>query len=759
MAEIQDLYTRSRGDFRADNSRLRDVATCAARMVDLYSFTDTEQRFFTVEPVAAWGPFRDLDVCNAWRSLFEALIVAGTIERDHLGLPLAVGNVAYLRLQAWREEVPGMAEGWDNRAWFQVVPGAGSYAMADAEAVALYYQDTGRAVRIVRDVLPVAARAEYEQGARDQVLSSDVVGMIEAGAVLNLQTGYAAISDATENPDGEVLGSAFWPARIVLQGVPGPQGPAGPAGGGGPVARPMAAAGGGLGGYAFTVDVADGNQQFIIHLWIDGVEQSTAIPMGYGSAAAAVDAGMLWLHDAGQDAELYAVTFDAVDGPFMLNVYQGGVTVDAGGAVTGYGVPDASYTADGFDTIEEARALALAWQAGLTLGGAGGGTGGYAFTVDAWLEGVGFVLHTFIDGVEVNAESGQNYDTRAAALNAGVLWLQGAGQDAGVYLVIPTLDGEYMAETFTGGAVVEGGALVSPGVQVFDLWVTDVAPEFVAEQMGEFLAPFVFSGLGPVPAWVAAQVPGAVWHLVEQGAPYWQPLPGVAGDAAGIADAGADWCTRAGDPFYQYALRVVGEAADLGAAAAGLQALAGAGDAAGGWGYAIVNAAAGQVVARRGLSAAGVAVAAWDAAENTGAAWSLVDQTVAQAGGTVGGAGRYWVQDWAGRDVWGRSYLALMGQYGGAALDTVGVSVVTPGAGAVAFDARFTFQVLNESAELLYQVLPPTVAGGTYADWAGHAEAEKGAAYAAAFDFAAMYWPGGGYSIVRRFPSWRAFNA
>ena len=63
---------------------------------------------------------------------------------------------------------------------------------------------------------------------------------------------------------------------------------------------------------------------------------------------------------------------------------------------------------------------------------------------------------------------------------------------------------------------------------------------------------------------LAAQVPGAVWHLVEQGAPYWQPLPGVAGDAAGSGSTtGSEAASASGATMRRSEARDEGRAVDL----------------------------------------------------------------------------------------------------------------------------------------------------------------------------------------------------
>lgn len=230
------FFSRSRGDYRSENQRLRDVAAWAARMMQLYSFEQDGQRVFSLEPLPlpenVEPMFRDMDMRSAWRALWEALVNAAVIEPDRVGLPLETGFCLFLRVQLFVPATlsPAVAEHWRNESMFEVLTGAGSFAMADTKALEIYYQyKMARAVRVVRDVLPESAHAAYLGGSRNDVLSTAVVGMIEAGEVPDFAEGFFLISDLEGNPDAVDLGQC-WPARLVLAGVPGPQGDTGPQG-------------------------------------------------------------------------------------------------------------------------------------------------------------------------------------------------------------------------------------------------------------------------------------------------------------------------------------------------------------------------------------------------------------------------------------------------------------------------------------------------------------------------------------------------
>ena len=246
-------FTRSRGDYRSNNTRLQDVGRCAARVINLYSMERDGQRVFTLEPLPCPPglsiTFRDMDLGNEWRALWEALIVAGIIEPDHALLPFDTGTVAFLRVQVgtW-ERTAGAQQGalrtmtWRTVSMFEVLPGAQSYAMADTAALENFYNNKReKAVRIVRDAVTGSMRAQYLLGQREGVSDASVIGQIQPGATPNLATtGFFAVSDIEDVPENEIDATgAFWPSRIVLAGMPGPAGgpqgvpgPAGPAGAG-----------------------------------------------------------------------------------------------------------------------------------------------------------------------------------------------------------------------------------------------------------------------------------------------------------------------------------------------------------------------------------------------------------------------------------------------------------------------------------------------------------------------------------------------
>ncbi|MDM0119017.1 hypothetical protein [Variovorax arabinosiphilus] len=234
--------TRSRGDYRSDNRRLQDVGRCAARVVSLYSYEQDGQRRFSLEPLPCPPGislvFRDQDLGDQWRALWEALIVAGVIEADHALLPYDPGAATFLRVQVADPITrPGSGLQWRTVSMFEVLPGAQSYVMADTAALEAFY-NAGREkiVRIVRDLVTASMRAQYLLGQREGVEFSSVVGQLQPYATPNLSTaGYFAVSDVEGVPQNEYDDAgALWPSRIVLAGMPGPaggpQGVPGPAG-------------------------------------------------------------------------------------------------------------------------------------------------------------------------------------------------------------------------------------------------------------------------------------------------------------------------------------------------------------------------------------------------------------------------------------------------------------------------------------------------------------------------------------------------
>ena len=241
-------YTRSRGDYRSDNHRLQDVARSAARMLQVYSYEADGQRVFTLEPLphppSVSATFRDLDLQNEWRALWEALIVAGVIEPDHAALPAETGSTAFIRVQlgtaiAAKGGKPATTS-WATVAQFEVLPGAGTYALADTRALETFYSNRRKkTVRLVRDALPTSSRAQYLMGQRDRAQSA-VIGMLNVQEVPQLAAGFFAIFESSAAPETELDSSGFWPARIVLggrNGERGPQGPRGPQGEQGPRGR------------------------------------------------------------------------------------------------------------------------------------------------------------------------------------------------------------------------------------------------------------------------------------------------------------------------------------------------------------------------------------------------------------------------------------------------------------------------------------------------------------------------------------------
>lgn len=72
---------RSRADYRAENWRLQDVARCAARLIDMYTYVQDGLRHVQPDglpwPSGEVGDWRDFDLSQRWIALWEALITAG----------------------------------------------------------------------------------------------------------------------------------------------------------------------------------------------------------------------------------------------------------------------------------------------------------------------------------------------------------------------------------------------------------------------------------------------------------------------------------------------------------------------------------------------------------------------------------------------------------------------------------------------------------------------------------------------------------
>lgn len=240
---------RSRGNYRADNRRLQDVARCAARLVAAYTYERDGQRQVTLEglpwPDGTSTLKRDFEVTGWWYDLWESLIAAGVIEPDYAALPYDGGQAVYLvvQLEVARAPAGGEVTAWERRAAFEVMPGAMSYAQADTTALDLFYaKHRTKAVRVLREVVAAPMKEQYLMGQREGVESSELIGLVIPGMAPQLQSpgGYIIIQDASSAPDTEAdQAGQFWPARLVLDGMPGPageagapgeQGPAGPAG-------------------------------------------------------------------------------------------------------------------------------------------------------------------------------------------------------------------------------------------------------------------------------------------------------------------------------------------------------------------------------------------------------------------------------------------------------------------------------------------------------------------------------------------------
>lgn len=740
-----DIWTRSRGDMAADNRRLYDVAARAAALVDRYSWTDDVQRHFGAEPVALAMPFGLMDLQNDWRALFESLIVAGIIEPDHLGLPAEAGDAVFLRIQEYR----AAGDYWYTCGQFEVVPGALSYAQCDAAAVEIYYRDPARAVRVVRDVLPVAARAEYLGGDRTRVNHSAVLGMIQGGSVVELSTGYAVIGDASANPDGAVLGSAFWPARIVLQGVPGPKGDPGTAGGVQVVGATFGARVGGTGGaWAEIAPYVEGvGYRLTEHGPLDAGQ-----PQDFQTVSGAIAAAVLWLASVAADGRLYFARFDGDVGSWELECFEGGCTL-LNGEVTGYGVPVVNASGLHFTSVGLAGAAGDAW---INAGAAGGGTDGYTFTVDPVAPGVGAVLHLFIDGVETQANTGMNFVTVGAAILAGLKWLHDRGADVAVWWADydPSQEGpdKWVIYTYENGVTVDGnGEVVTPGVEAPDFG----GNVFDLSDAGDYVQPFldenINAGFGPVPEWVQA-IDG--FDLVQFGRPVWPDLPGYpGGDWVSVAVQLPDGSFVADGLNMRKVLGFL--PSDPAGAVIAAVSMAGAAGV-----YGVVDHFSGELVAT--FSPNGPRAWAWAAAEGGG--WVLVDST-GQGAGVSGGA-RYWVKGWHGfRGEWIKAHAVGVGVEVSDSLMQVSATVITPGVGAGVYEARPA--LLATDGDTVFPEMPWAANGSTWANvtgvyWAqldhpewgdGSAETDESTAWAAAWYVAERNYqssPG----VLRVFPQW-----
>lgn len=211
---ISTSLGRTRSDYRSDNNRLKQCGRDAAAVLDFYSYTDDGKRHFNLEPLGSTGSgftFEGLDLMHAWSNLYDSLIAAGLIEPDHVGLPLDGGLCVFLRVQLERT-----GGGWNDISMFEVLTGAGTYVLADSQALTSYYDEKMlKNVRVVRDVLPAAERGQYLAGVRDTT-TSNVIGGIVAGSTPTPPNGWFAISDDTGVPVGETNESQFYPARLVF---------------------------------------------------------------------------------------------------------------------------------------------------------------------------------------------------------------------------------------------------------------------------------------------------------------------------------------------------------------------------------------------------------------------------------------------------------------------------------------------------------------------------------------------------------------
>lgn len=229
----------SRGAYRTRTVALSEVATLAARLVQLYSYEDADGRIeFEPEPIQAvsgspaeWK-FR---VVSAWHALRTGLIAAGVLTGDGAGRPLGDGTAVFLRVEVEAEHSSG-APTWQRAAVFEVLRGVGSYSYADGKALDTFLEHKRlKGVRVVREVVPEVEREAYLSGDRSGVASSDTIGELLPGqwSPDAIADGWACIGDRSDDPEPghEGVGAA----ALVLpmpgpQGVPGSVGPQGPRG-------------------------------------------------------------------------------------------------------------------------------------------------------------------------------------------------------------------------------------------------------------------------------------------------------------------------------------------------------------------------------------------------------------------------------------------------------------------------------------------------------------------------------------------------
>lgn len=236
----------SRGAYRTRTVALAEVATLAARLAALYSYEDADGRVeFEPEPVAplAGNPadwrFR---VVAAWHGLRAALCAAGVVAGEGVPLPLDDGTAQFLRVERLGEHSSGSPM-WERVGLYEVLRGVSSYSYADGRALDVFLEAKRlQAVRVVREVVPVAQRVAYLGGDRSGVTLSEVVGELQPGQWNPdaLGSGWAVIGDLSNDPEPGAVGVES--AALVLpmrgpQGVPGSVGAQGPTGPQGPAGR------------------------------------------------------------------------------------------------------------------------------------------------------------------------------------------------------------------------------------------------------------------------------------------------------------------------------------------------------------------------------------------------------------------------------------------------------------------------------------------------------------------------------------------
>lgn len=226
------INAEKRAQYRSLQARLTAAGKAAKRMLEMYSWTDSDgQVSFLLEPnyAADDGSDTNFEVQQAWSELRAALIYAGLDDGESLPGALPNGEVKFLRVQSLDQPtIDPLVFQWRTRAVFEVLMGVNSYGYADGAAYEIYFDRLKKVeVRVLLQSMPFAGRDGYLNGDYQLVTSSVVVGDIPPFSNPSFASGWAVISDQSDNPEPDFFGLQSPRLIIVPTGLEGPQGPAG----------------------------------------------------------------------------------------------------------------------------------------------------------------------------------------------------------------------------------------------------------------------------------------------------------------------------------------------------------------------------------------------------------------------------------------------------------------------------------------------------------------------------------------------------